>query len=351
MKRLNGFKVLSVGLLAFAMASCGGSSDGGELEFNFTKDNLVGKSWFANEFMSEDYEQKDDLIVYSFKSSGDLERQEYGGREFKKVGTWTLDEKKLVITDKDFPGEESIEWFLQRGTNSTNLLLSASGGRKLSFSTSFAGVEDVTADAFIVSSIDVNGNVTRSIQCRVNGKDIKVAKLLLKDGTKMQLEKNKESVFVLKDEDIMKASDYPENADVKFYLGFDKNVKVKISDLNSVKPISSLENNRGYNQGEHSVTWKAINEEDIFYTIEILTEAGDILFRSKSILVVAGQEKKIIIDNNLAKEFGDLNALEVEKPYKLKITGMRCEEDVKTTSMHRSYNIQAKTDFTYAITW
>lgn len=353
LKRLG---IIAVFAFSIALTSCGGSSGGGESEINFDKTKLVGKYWFANDFVSDNYSQDDDLIVYWFARNGDLVKQEYGGREESPVGTWSLDEKKLVIKDKTFGNGESIDWFLQKGTNSDNLVLSANNRRKLNCSTSFSVLNDVKADAFVVSYINLAGDVSRYMQCRVIGRDIKEAKLLFKDGKKLGLVKSvegTESVYVLSDSDInsLKSVSFPEEDDVKFHLVFDNNVDVKLADVNDDKTIASLKNVVGYNQGTHSVNWKSIDENDIFYNIEIVDLEGKILFRTNPISAKANEDMEILINKDLKEEFGSLGAIEIGKQYNIRITGIKYEDDVASTSKHILDNVQAKTVLAYTIIW
>tara|TARA_R110001583_G_scaffold15005_1_gene62151 strand:- start:35 stop:1114 length:1080 start_codon:yes stop_codon:yes gene_type:complete len=353
---LKSLGILAVSAFSIALTSCGGSSGGGESEIDFEKDNLVDKYWFANDFVSDNYDEDDDLIVYWFARSGDLIKQEYGGREEKEVGTWVLDEKKLVITDATFANGESIDWFLQKGTNSTNLVLSASNRRKLNCTTSLPVLNDVKADVFVESLINSAGEESRYLKCRVTGKSIEKAKMLLKNGDKFDLVKTvegTETVFVLNEDDInrLKSESFPSEEIVKFHLSFDKNIDVKLVDVNDDNTIKSLKAEQDYNQGTHIIKWKAIDEKDIFYNIEISDLEGEILFRSNSISAEANEEMEVKIDKNLNEEFGSIDEIEVGKQYEIKINGVKYEEDVSSSSKHKGYNIQAKTVFSYAIFW
>ncbi|WP_372641927.1 hypothetical protein [Ancylomarina sp.] len=354
LKRLG---IFAVSAFSIALASCGGSSGGGESEIDFDKDDLADKYWFANDFVSDNYSQDDDLIVYWFERNGDLIKQEYGGREEKQVGFWDLDEKKLVISDATFGNGESIDWFLQKGTNSQNLVLSADNRRKLNCTTNIPVINDVTADAFIVNSVNTNGDITRYLQCRITGKSIASAKLLLSSGQKIDLAKTVEgtvSVFSLTESSIndLKTESFPENDDVKFYLKLDNGLEVKLTDVNDDKTISSLKNEQNYNQGTHVVKWTALDESDIYYNIEILDLNGKILFRSRSLSAQANDEMEIQIDKNVDSEFESLDDLEADKQYKVRINGVKYEDEINpSTSKHEDYNIQAKTIYSYSIIW
>jgi hypothetical protein len=338
------------------MTSCGGSSGGGETEIDFEKSDLVDKYWFANDFVSDNYSQDDDLIVYWFARNGDLIKQEYGGREEKEVGFWDLDEKKLVISDETFGNGEAIDWFLQKGTNLNNLVLSADNRRKLECTTNLSVINDVTTDAFVVNSINSNDDVVRYMQCRVIGKSIEKAKMLLKNGDKFDLVKTiegTETVFVLGEDDInsLKSESFPDEDDVKFHLSFDKSTDVKLADINDGSIIGSLGTEQDYNQGTHVLKWKAINENNIFYTIEIIDLDGEILFRSNPIFAVANVEMEVIIDKDLDEDFGSIDEIETGKQYEIRVSGLRYEDDVNPTSKHKVYNVQAKTVFAFGIFW
>ncbi|MGZ2370225.1 hypothetical protein ACXR6G_10595 [Ancylomarina sp. YFZ004] len=354
---LKSIGVFAISMFAIAITSCGGSSGGGDTEIKFDKDDLVNKYWFANDFISDDFSQDDDVIVYFFERNGDLIKQEYGGREEREVGTWSLDEKKLVIKDETFGNGESIDWFLQKGTDSNNLVLSADNRRKLNCSTSFSGLNDVTADAFVVSEINLAGDVSRYMQCRVTGRDIKDAKLLLESGPKLVLTKvieGTESVFVLGEDGIneIKSETFPENDDAKFYLNLDKNIEVKLSDINDNKSIASLKNEIDYNQGTHLVKWNAVDENDIYYYVEILDSEGKIVFRSGSLPAVANQEMEIEINRSVDSVFESLDELNVSEQCKVRITGVKYEDEINpSTSKYEDYNVQAKTVFSYVIIW
>ena len=359
MKKM-GFKsigILAVSALSMVMTSCGGSSGGGDVEINFENSDLVDKYWFANDFVSDNYSQDDDLIVYWFERNGDLIKQEYGGREEKQVGTWSLDEKKLVIKDNTFGNGEAIDWFLQKGTNAQNLVLSADNRRKLTCTTNIPVVNDITADAFIVNSLNTSGDVSRYLQCRVAGKSIEKAKLLLTSGQKLDLTKvveGTESVFVLDEDGInsLKSETFPENDDAKFYLKLDNGLEIKLTDVNDDKTIGSLKNEQNYNQGTHLVKWTALDESDIYYTVEILDLNGKILFRSRSLSAQANADMEIQIDKNVDSEFESLDELKVDSQYKVRINGVKYEEGINpSTSKHEDYNIQAKTVYSYSIIW
>lgn len=353
----NKIGILSVTILSFVMCSCGGSSGGGEEEISFEVKDLVNKYWYANQYVSADYKQEDALIVYWFEKNGDLVRQEFSGRKESNVGSWSLDEKKIIITDETFGNGESIDWFIQSGTDVANLVLSADNGRKMNCTTSISVMADVTADAFVVSSINVSDEVFKYMQCRVTGKNILEAKLLLSPDRSFDLIKvveGTESVFVLDDNSLeeLKSDDFPANDDAKFYLKLDNNMEVKLDDINDDRVIATLENKINYNQGTHVVKWNALDDKNVYYRVEILNREAKILFRSHALSADAKEVMEIKIDKNFDSEFDYFDELQVGTPYELRITGVKYEADMDPdTWKHEDYNVQTKTIFAYDMVW
>ena len=215
----------------------------------------------------------------------------------------------------------------------------------------------MTADAFIVNLINQNGDVTRYLQCKVIGKSIEKAKMLLKSGEKFELTKvveGTESVFVLDENGInsLKSEAFPENDDAKFYLELDENTEVKLSDVNDDKVIGNLKNEIDYNQGSHLVKWSAIDEDDIYYYVEILNAEGRSVFRSQSLSANANQDMQIEINRTVDSVFESLDDLEVNEQCVVRIIGVKYEDDINpSTSKYEDYNVQAKTIFSYGILW
>ena len=356
-KRFNNFGILSIVLLAFAMTSCGGSSGGGDSEINFEESYLVNNYWVANEFVSDDYDEDDDLIVYYFERNGDLIKQEYGGREEVEVGSWVLDEETLTITDATFEDGESIDWYLQAETNSTNLVLSASDRRRLNCTTDFSVLEDVFADAFVVNSIDVNGDISRYLQCRVIGENIKLAHMLLASGEDLDLlasDEGTETVFALDDDGIssLESEIFPENDDVRFYIEFDDGTQMKLSDVNDDEEIENLDYEIDYNQGSHIVKWTAIDEDNIYYYVEVLDAKGEIVFRSQSLSADANEVKYTEISTSVDPEFESLDELDVDEQCVVRIIGVKYEDGIDPEqTKYEDYNVQAKTIFSFSTLW
>lgn len=347
--------------VAFSMAltSCGGSSGGGDSDIDFEESDLVKNYWVANVFVSDDYDKDDDLIVYRFDSNGDLMKQEYGGREDEEVGSWLLDldEETLTITDKTFEDGGSIDWYLQDETNSTNLILSASNLRSLNCTTDFSILEDVYADAFLVNSIDVSGDVSRYFQCKVIGENIKSANMLLASGEDLDLstsDEGTETVFVLDDDGIsdLESETFPENDDVRFYLKFDDGTQVKLSDVNDDNTIGTLGIEQDYNQGTHELKWTANDEDDIYYYVEVLDNKSKMVFRSKSLSADANEDMNFKISTIIASEFESLDELNENEQCVVRIIGVKYEDGIDPdTSRYADWNVQAKTIFSFSILW
>lgn len=365
MKRFNNLGILSVVLLAFAMTSCGGSSGGGEDDFEFESRDLMNKYWYANPYLSSAYANDDAVIVYQFEGGNVLKRQQYSGHRDESVGTWSLIDNVLEIRDESISGNNLQKWFIQSKSTKEHLKLNSSTGSR-DFFTEIVGFDDVTADAYLVNELRlVNNEYVSSYRFgySVYGNNISKVSALFDSETRNSLVEqqnfNGDKFFTLSDDDINDyISDFKGEQLVRFYLKLDGGEEVKLDENIYNNDIASLSSaDRDYSRDGLSITvnWKAIGEEDIYYFIEILdgnTSAGVPFFRSIRQPADANEAKSLVISSGIAAEIDRLEELQINEDYYIRITGIKYEKGIDPfNSSNKDVNIQAKTVLTYKITW
>lgn len=101
--------------------------------------------------------------------------------------------------------------------------------------------------------------------------------------------------------------------------------------------------------------WTAIEEDDIFYYVEILAEADENAvpyFRSNRQPADSGEEMTLEISSSTGAEVNRIDQLENDKNYQVRITAVKYEYDIDPiNSGNKDINIQAKTTFAYKIIW
>jgi len=354
--------VLALFILSLLITSCGGSSGGGDEEIDFELKDLVGNVWYSNPFLSDDYDNDDAIIAYRFEGDGILKRQQYSGRREKVVGAWSLKDDVLEITDNSVSGGVTQKWFVQSGSTTDYLKLNSNGGGR-EFRTSIPGLEDVTADAYWVNDlrlVDGNYEADYRVDYEVFGNDLSDVVAMFSDSQEEELfaisDYKEEKVFVLTDEGLARyADDFSGAQSIRFYLESKGNDKFKLDEDLYNKNIAVLNSTRGYDQDTHHVAWKAIDESGIYYTIEILSSISNArtpLFRSYPQPASPEEEKQLEISNKIDAPIPLSNDMVIGENYFIRISGIRYEEGIDPiNSINRSYNIQAKTVFTYKITW
>jgi hypothetical protein len=199
------FVALVMGSLS--LFSCGGSSGGNDEEFEFQSSDLTNKYWYANPFLSVDYNRDDALIVYRFEGGGVLKKQEFSGRRDKVVGEWLLSDNQLIIRDESIGINNRQEWFIQSGSKNNYLKLNSSNGTR-EFYTNIDALNDITADAYVVNDLRLIGNTYESdykLEYVVFGDQISQVKVLPNNSSSFDLEAYTDfegkKVYYLKDSD------------------------------------------------------------------------------------------------------------------------------------------------------
>jgi hypothetical protein len=338
--------------------SCGSSSSGGDDEdFDFASTDLISKYWYANTYLSSDYSYDDAIVVYRFESGGILKRQEYSGRRDVVAGSWSLVDEELVIRDTTISESNEQDWFIQSNSTSSYLKLNSESGTR-EFYTSIDEIEDVTADAYLVNELYIEDGVFQSsykMEYAVYGSSLSKVSVLPDASTSIEMDDFTdylgEKVFYLKEEDRYDYLDAFEGAsEVKFYLKFDSGNQYKLEEQVYDSTIPALDNysitaTHSVGASSVSISWTAINEDDIYYYIEILDQDENEyqpMFRSTRQSATAGEAKSLTIDSSTDSEYDDLDNLVVGEDYYVKITGFKYEDDIDAdNSSYKDVNIQA----------
>jgi hypothetical protein len=365
---LKSIGILVVTAFSMALTSCGGSSGGGETEIDFEQKDLINKVWYSNPYLSKDYENDDALIVYRFESGGMLTRQQYSGKRDNNVGTWSLVADKLEINDNSVQGSTTQEWFIQSGSTTDLLKLNSSSGRR-EYRTSIMDFEDVTADAFIVNDLRLVDGVYKAdfrIDYEVYGKDLDEVTAMLSSTKEEELieakDYNNDKIFVLSDEGLDRYLDgFEEEQIVRFYLKTEGDVKFKLDEDLSEDKLDELDYTKvefvkTVGSTDVTIDWKSLDENDVYYIIEILSSESNsepVLFRSYLQPAESGAEKSLEISQRIGAEIPlDVNNMIIGENYFIRISGIQYEDSIDPiNSSNKRYNIQAKTVFTYKITW
>jgi len=362
LKRLGIFAVFAISI---ALTSCGGSSGGGEEEIEFEPRDLMNKYWYANPYLSSAYANNDAVIVYKFEGGGVLKRQQYSGRRDVAVGTWSLVDLVLEIRDESISKDDLQKWFIQSKSTKEHLKLNSSAGSR-DFYTGISGFDDVTADAYLVNELRLVNNEYVSAYrfgYSVSGNNISKVSAMFDSETRKNLVARQDvywdKIFTLSDEDMDNyISDFEGEQLVRFYLKLDGGEEVKLDENIYNNDIASLSSaDRDYSRDGLSITvnWKAIGEEDIYYFIEILdgnSSTGVPLFRSNRQPADANETKSLVISSGIAAEIDQLEKLQIDKEYLVRITGIKYETGIDPiNSSNKDVNIQAKTILTYKIIW
>ncbi|BAX79477.1 hypothetical protein ALGA_1091 [Labilibaculum antarcticum] len=347
------------------LTSCGSSSNGGgdEEEFEFNSSDLTNKYWYANPYLSSDYNRNDALIVYRFEGGGVLKKQEFSGRRDEVVGDWSLVDNQLVIQDESISANDRQEWFVQTSSTSSYLKLNSSTGTR-EFYTNIDEVNDVTADAYVVNDLRLVNNTYVSsykMEYAVYGNKLSQVHALTNASTSFELEDftdfQGEKVYYLKESDRANYFDIFDGASlVKFYLKFDGGENYKLEEQVYGSDIAALDNfsttaTHASGAGSVTIKWNAIDEDDIYYFVEILDKnANEYLpkFRSTRQSADAGEAKELEIDNLTASEFEALDELAIGEDYYVKISGFKYEEGIDPdNSSNKEINIQAVTRYIF----
>lgn len=346
------------------LASCGSSSGGDDYEF--TNLDFTNKYWYADNYLDDSYNTNDEMIVYLFESGNVLKRQQFSGRRNILVGEWSLVDNKLILEDKMILGGVVQEWTILPSSSKNELKLKRlEGGRN--FYTNLEKFTDITADAYIVNELRKVDGIYKSAyryECKVYGQDVDKSRVMFSDEEDYDLVKisdfENKSLFVLSDSDGSKYFDeLPGEKQVKFYLELEGNEpnRLKLDETIYSEGIASLDEVKSYTieNGSISVEWNAIDEDDVFYYVEILgSDRVDAVpfFRSNRQPASADQVKILQISNSTGAEINRLSELESDMSYYLRITGVKYEDGIDAiNSGNNEINIQAKTVFTYKFVW
>jgi len=344
--------------------SCG-SSGGGDSEevFEFKSSDLTNRYWYANPYLSKEYNYDDALIVYRFEGGGVLKKQDFSGRRDELVGSWSLSDNELIIEDESISATNRQEWFVQNKSTSNYLKLnSASGTRE--FFANIDNLNDVSADAYVVNDVRVVNNSNESayrMEYVVFGEKLSQVSVLPDANTTIQLEDFKDyqgkKVYLLQEQDRANYFDqFMGGQKIKFYLQTDSGDKYKLEDQLYDGDIKALDNisitaTHASGSGNVTIDWKAVDEDEIYYYVEILDKNKNEYapkFRSTRQPATAGEDKSLVIDNSVAYELNQLAELPVGEDYFVKITGIKYEDGIDANnSSNKEMNIQAMTRFVF----
>jgi hypothetical protein len=286
------YKNFSLALLlvgSLSLFSCGGSSGGGdEEEFEFKSSDLTNKYWYANPYRNQNFTTDDALLVYKFNGNGDLVRQDYSGRiDNDEAGTWNLSSDNTLTIDDKTTGNVR-EYTIDKSSTSNHLFLKSSLGN-WDFYSDFDELEDLTADATIVKEVVLsNGNFADKYryEFEVIGEFIEQAKVILESESFNLVEAvnaDGKVVWKLTEADAKNYFDTFNGEELaKFYVKMNSGEEFKFEDRIENVNIESLnveavtvEHSTGTGPLSVNVEWKAINNDNAFYYVQILNSNKD----------------------------------------------------------------------------
>lgn len=366
--RLKSLGIFVMSVFSIALTSCGGSSGGGDKEIDFEQKDLVNKYWYSNPYLSASYENDDAVIVYRFESGGILKRQQYSGKRDERVGTWSFIDDVLEIVDNSNESSTTQKWFIQSGSTTDFLKLNSSSGSR-EYRTSIAGFQDVTADAYIVNDLRLVGNEYKAdyrVDYEVTGSDLEEVIAMQSSSEQEELIKSQnylnDKIFVLSDEGLDRHLDGFDGArEIRFYLRTKTNEKFKLDEDLSEDKLEKLDYTKvkfikPVGSTDVTIEWKALDGKDVFYIVEILLSKSNTelaLFRSYLQPAESGADKSLEISQSIGAEIPlDVNKMNIGDNYFIRISGLKYEDNIDPiNSINKQYNIQAKSVFTYKITW
>ncbi|WP_421918210.1 hypothetical protein [Marinifilum sp.] len=278
--------ILMVGSLS--LFSCGGSSGGDEEEFEFRSSDLTNKYWYANPYRNQNFTTDDALLVYKFNGNGDLVRQDYSGRrDDSDAGNWNLSYDNTLTIDDKTTGNVR-EYTIDKSSTSNHLFLKSSLGN-WDFYSDFDELEDLTADASIVKEVVLSNGSFGSkyrYEFEVEGEFVEQAKVILKSTSFDLVEASNADgkiVWKLSENDAKNYYDTFEGAELaKFYVKMNTGEEYKLEDNIENTDIESLnieavaiEHGTGTGPLSVSAEWKAIDNENAFYYVQILNSNKD----------------------------------------------------------------------------
>jgi len=358
------FAILIVGSLF--LTSCGSSSSGDDI-YEFTNADFINRYWYADNYLDNSYATKDGIIVYLFESGSILKRQEFSGRRDQVVGEWSLVNDKLIIEDKLISGGEAQEWTILEDSKKNLLKLKKLEGAR-DFYADLENFNDITADAYLVNELKNVGGVYESVyryECKVYGESIVKSQVMFSANNETyDLVKTKDfenkSLFTLSDVNAsMYFDELPEEKQVRFYLELEGSrlSRLKLDEIIYSDGIISLDAVKKYTVENQSISveWNAIDENGIYYYVEILgSDMDDAVpfFKSKRQPALADEVKNLQISNSTGAEINRVSELKTDESYYLRITGVKYENGIDAiNSANKEINIQAKTVFTYKFIW
>lgn len=350
------FSALIIG--SMFLSSCGSSGGGDEEEFAFQTSDLKNKYWYANPYQNQNYSTDDAILVYRFNGGGDLVKQDFSGRrDNDEAGSWTLSDDNVLTIDDETSGNVR-EYTIDKSSTANHLFLKSSLGN-WNFYSSIPELDDLTADAILVKEVILSNGTYESMyryEFEVKGSNVEEAKVILENKTYDLIEAQSstgETVWRLKEID---AKEYFENFSgaetAKFYVKMTSGEEYKLVDEIYNEDIEALnyqsidpDHNAGEGALSLSVEWKAINNADAFYYIEILNSEKDEnnpLYTSNWQPASGDDMESIILEEENAGDFG----LALGDTFYVKVVAYLYEEDIEPYQgdIH-SFNIQARSQF------
>lgn len=341
--------MIGIGLLCL-LGSC---DDGdGRDETVLDMSLLTGKNWYYNAWLGEPNSvgSQDLLEVIRFEKGGTLKTVEFGGRREYDAGTWISDGNRIEL---NYVGAEPVIWNVQRSDDDyIETVVNATGTREYTSGLDYLG--DLTADAFLVNEYSVDGQNKTHIGVDVRGnRDLREARMLLDDGRVCHLE-NREYYWTEKEsERCGKAGEQ----EVRFYfrIGRNKHLKLRDSIYGDNLPVRTNDEMNIATKVQSStlsVSWEAMDRDDVYYRIEILPVSGKNINPYFVSRIQRPGAEHLDIKAITAGEVNRLNELKSGESYMVRLSALLYEPGIDPWNDNYGYaNIQAVSYFSKKFVW